>query len=364
MTENSSADNNKQQGLICIHPFTSMSFHHDGRSWNCLVPTFLKYPIGNVRRNTIAQLWNNDTARWIRSKMYAGEWQDICSPTCHVIMAYLRSNKLIKYEGLKEHQKVWDMELLNPQLIEEIKAGRDYLESPPVCFQLDHSSLCNLHCLMCTQDRDRTTKEDSTMQKKLEEDLRYYLPTAKMIYLSGRGDPLVRPDAIKLLINYKGPAKFHLTTNGLLLPKYWEQIKHQKFHILNISVDAATKETYEKIRIGGRWEDLIKSLNLVKQNRDKFAGVIINMTVMRSNYREIPQFIDLAESYGFSPLFQPVGYGKHGKENIFELNDVAAINELKNIVINENSKKRTICILWGSLLAQLNIPSTPDFRAF
>ena len=370
MTENSSVDKINKQGLVCIHPFTSMSLYFDGKAWNCLVPTFLKYSVGNIKQNSIAELWNNDTARWIRRKMYAGEWRDICNPTCHIIMENLRKGKIIKYAELENYKKIKgmellseSMELLSPELIKEIRAKKDYLESPPVCFQLDNSSICNLHCIMCDLKQD-IKREDPAMQKKLEKELEDYLPTAKVIFLTGRGEPFARPDTKNLLINYQGSAKFHLTTNGLLLPKYWQQIKHQNFSILNISVDAATKETYEKIRIGGTWKDLLKTLNLVKQNRDKFEAIIINMTVMRSNYKEIPQFIGLAESYGFTCLFQPVGYGKHGGENIFELKDTAAINEIKTIVIKENSKKRTICILWGSLLAQLNIPPTPNFRAF
>ena len=31
-----------------------------------------------------------------------------------------------------------------------------------------------------------------------------------------------------------------------------------------ISVDAATKETYEKIRLGGKWEDIQFNLNYIK----------------------------------------------------------------------------------------------------
>jgi len=126
-----------------------------------------------------------------------------------------------------------------------------------------------------------------------------------------------------------------------LLPKYWEQIKHQKFGWLNISTDAAAKKTYEKIRVGGRWEDLLKTFDLVKQNRDKFEFIQLSMVLMRSNYREIPQFIDLAESYGFNCLFQPL-HGELGNENIFELNDTLALNELKKIAINISEKREAL----------------------
>jgi len=336
-----------KQGIICIFPFTSMSFLFNGSTWNCTCPNWPKYNIGNIKHNSIAGLWNSDTARWIRRKMYEGEWQDICKPTCPIIVDYLRSNKFIKYEDLEK------IELLSPELINEIRTKKDYLESPPVYFQPDISSICNLRCIMCGANQ---TKDDPAIQKKLWAELEHYLLTAKEIFLTGWGDPFARPDTRELLINYKGPAKFRILTNGLLLPKYWEQIKHQKFVSLSISTDAATKETYEKIRVGGKWEDLLKVLALVKQNKDRFRYSMLNMTVMRSNYKEIPQFIDLSESYGFNCFFQSL-CGKFGNENIFELKDTTAIDELKEIVINETLKKRSIIVLWGTLLPYLNIPS-------
>ena len=93
--------------------------------------------------------------------------------------------------------------------------------------------------------------------------------------------------------------RFDIITNALLLPKFWDKVKHQRFGSLLVSIDAATRETYEKIRVGGRWEALLRSLSLIKENRHRFHPVSINMTVMRSNYREIPKFIDLADSFGF-----------------------------------------------------------------
>ena len=163
------------------------------------------------------------------------------------------------------------------------------------------------------------------------------------------------------MIKYRGPAKFHILTNGLLLPKYWKQIKSQIFASLSISLDAATKETYEKIRIGGKWEDLLRVLDLVKQNKNKFGFIVLNMTVMRSNYKEIPQFIDLAESCGFNCFFQSL-WGKFDNENIFELKDIIALENLKKIIINETSKNRSTLVLWGNLLSYLDIPLNINLR--
>lgn len=344
---NFSISKTNKREIICINPFIAMVFSFNGNTWGCMCPEWPKYSIGNIKQSSIAEIWNSDAARSIRRKMYEGRWQDICKPTCPIIADYLRYNKLIKYGELEKNK------LLTPEAAEEIKAKKDYLKSPPVYFQPDISTDCNLHCIMCGR---KQCKKDPAVQKKLWNDLKNYLPTAKEICITGMGEALARSDTRELLINYRGPAKFRLLTNGLLLPKYWEKIKHQNFAWLSISTDAATKTTYEKIRRGGRWEDLLKTFELVRQNKDKFGYIQLNMTVMRSNYREIPRFIDLAESYGFHCFFQSI-QGEWGEENIFKFRDSITLDELENIVMNEASKRRSINIHWGDLLAHLDIPS-------
>ena len=70
---------------------------------------------------------------------------------------------------------------------------------------------------------------------------------------------------------------------------------------------------------------------------------------MRSNYKEIPAFIDFVESYGFFPMFSRI-QGMFEDENIFEMNDQAALNELRSIVTNERTKKRTVRVVWQDLI--------------
>jgi MoaA/NifB/PqqE/SkfB family radical SAM enzyme len=311
--------------------------------YNCACPDWIRYPIGNIQNKTIAEIWNNNTARHIRRKMYDGEWQDICNPICPHIIAYRRENKFIKYSELE------NFDFLTPGLIEEIRAGKDCLDSPPTLFKLDNSRVCNISCIMCTGEE---YKDKSGLLKKTIDDITNYLPTSRRVILSGLGEPMARPDTRDLLINYKSenPSfKFDLITNALLIPKYWEQIKHQNFGTLLISIDAATKETYEEIRKGGSWETLLQSLSLIKENRNKFSSVTLNMTVMKLNYNEIPAFIDLAESYGFNVSFQKIR-GTFGDQNIFERRDGIALFMLRRIIRDELLKERGIDIFWGELV--------------
>lgn len=249
-----------------------MCFFIDYSVYNCVCLDWIKYSIGNLKRNSIAEAWNSDMARWIRRKMYNGQWSEICNPMCPNIIDHIRFNKYIKYEELE------DIEALTPELVDAIRSGRDCLESPPTLLKPDNSTHCNLRCIMC--DVGDMFQDDATLRNKIMADLERYLPTAKRLVLSGVGDPFVRADTRDLLINCKGAIKFDVKTNGLLLPKYWGQIRNQEFGKLNISIDGATKETYEKIRAGAKWEDLLKTLSLIQQNRNRFVYIVISMTVM------------------------------------------------------------------------------------
>jgi len=84
------------------------------------------------------------------------------------------------------------------------------------------------------------------------------------------------------------------------------------------------------------------------------------MTVMRYNYKEVTEFIDFAESYGFNVSFQRIR-GIFGDQNFFEMADVSALNELRSIIMNEQLKKRNINVFWGDLLEfeaeKVNTPS-------
>jgi|GEM_PF-291212 len=340
-TERTATSAKKEAGLICLSPFYWMNFFYE--KVYCCCPGWSKMAIGDIRDNSIAEIWNSEQARYIRRKMYAGEWREICNPICPTIAAHRHDGRLIKYSELEKS------DFLTPELVEEIRSRKERLESFPTLFKPDNSNVCNLSCIMCDKD---VYADDRELIGKTADDMSNYLSTAKIIVLSGIGDPLAIPYARDWLMNRKsdgfGP-RFDLITNGLLLPRYWGRIKHQKFGRIQVSVDAATRETYEKIRVGGSWDDLLRSLSLLQENRDVFSHVGITMVVMKFNYREIPAFIDLAESYGFGASFQKI-VGTYGDQNIFETEDTLALDELRHIIADERSRERSRGVCWNNLV--------------
>jgi glycosyltransferase involved in cell wall biosynthesis len=335
------------QKLICLFPFTTLDFARDGSVIFCC-GNWTKFGLGNIQNSTIKEIWNGKQAKLIRKEILEGNWQSVCDETCFVINAYRHNNTISVVDDLVS--KGYPVELIS-----EIKRKKEVLDYQPTTFQLSNSPICNLDCKMCTWHLEPNRPE---IVEKTEKDVFQYLDKAIRVRMTGNGDPFARPDTRRILMEYdntNSSVSFGLLTNGLLLPRYWDRIKHQRYSDISISMDASSKETYEKIRRGGKWENIIASLDLVKENRTKFSNnITINMTVMKSNLSDIKGFIELGRSYGFDVSFQRI-YGNFEDENIFELNDIESLNFLKKIIHQELGKvENKYFVKWNNLLDVLH----------
>lgn len=164
-----------------------------------------------------------------------------------------------------------------------------------ICF--DRS--CNLKCPTCRLDfinylgKDRTSVEDklNQLENQIGSKLRY-------LYLSGSADPFFSKSFRQFLLNFN-KAKFprlsriHLHTNGILWTKpLWDKMKniHSYVSTCEISIDAATKETYENsVRLGGNWETLVDNLRFVIQI-PTINDYIFSFVVQNTNYKEMYMF--------------------------------------------------------------------------
>ncbi len=329
-----------QNNIICLQPFYFAEITTDGNVYTCC-PGWIKFPIGNIRNKTIKEIWNSARARFIRRKIYNGEWQYICNKICPIISKHIYDKHTISYDYLGF------LEFLTSELIEEIINKKVILESLPTVFNLSNSIQCNLSCIMCDRINQ---KNHPDLIEKTEKEILTYSSSIRRLVLTGMGEPFFRNDTRRILFNNNNDKiSFDIITNGLLLPEIWNKIKKQRFGKLLISVDATEKHTYEKIRKGGNWETLIKSLDIVKDNKNRFESVTLNMTVMRSNYAQIPDFIEMSKTYGFNASFQRIR-GLHENENFFLKKDSDNLNKLQKLINNENRINRDIQVFWGDLL--------------
>lgn len=316
----------------CLFPFARLGFSITGSALCCCYAFTKVKSVGNINNETIEQIWNGKKIRRFRKRLLLGQTKKTCESNCPHLFSPPISIKDINTD-IEE----------GSLLYEDIRTGRVKLRVHPLWFSLANYTVCNLNCVMCPS-RNSGHRNDAIPDhvKKTHENLRKYFDKRITIFLTGDGDVLARRDTRELLQNFDSKkyskVTFEILTNGLLFqPHMWETIKHNNYYWAAISIDAATKKTYERIRRGANWEQLMRALEVFKKAKEegKFSNVIVNMTVMRSNFREIPQFIEMARSMGFKSLFTKIR-DRWGDENFFESNDKAAIQELKNVLSDQN----------------------------
>jgi len=205
---------------------------------------------------------------------------------------------------------------------------------------------CNLRCPSCRRDAIMITS-GADYDVKLAQvnhlvSLLENFDNPCRIIMSGNGDPLAS-SILRPLIHRFAPGKYQqikLFTNGLLIRK---QIADSSIrdHISEylISIDAGSKEVYEKVRLGGKWEQLLDNFDylqeLVLSNK---STVALTFVAQRDNYLDMQNFCRVCIDYGFSGSITKLedwgtwdNYARHDVlGNVNHNEHAAAIVYLKN----------------------------------
>jgi len=158
---------------------------------------------------------------------------------------------------------------------------------------------CDLSCRHC---RGFPQEELSTERaRRLTSEIAELIPG--WVIVEG-GEPLLRDDLFELLGWLReGGLEVHLITNGMLItPGIVTGLKQLGIRVM-VSIDGATRGTYEKVRGGASFERVVGSARSYAR-----AGLLeaINFTILRANYREIPAVFRLARSIG-APKMNLIG---------------------------------------------------------
>jgi MoaA/NifB/PqqE/SkfB family radical SAM enzyme len=165
---------------------------------------------------------------------------------------------------------------------------------------IESSALCNLKCWICPTQfySGSITRGNMSM-----ETFRKLLPFFKQVVnvdLTGWGEPLLNPNLSEMITLAKeaGCPSVTLTTNGTLLnAENVKQIVASKINAISISIDSATKETHEKLKIGSDFSQVISGVQelIAKRNYSgkKNPYVSASFLLMKDNIEEIPNFVEL-----------------------------------------------------------------------
>lgn len=174
---------------------------------------------------------------------------------------------------------------------------------------------CNLRCRYCMPDGVELTSMEDILTY---EEIKVICTEAaklgiKKIKVTG-GEPLVRlgcADLIDALKRIPGIEQVTLTTNGVLLGKYLDELVLSGLDAVNISLDSLDSKIYKQIT--GR-DELERVLESIEKASASGIRVKVNSVLQReTNGNEWENLILLAKKYPVDVRFiemMPIGYGK------------------------------------------------------
>tara|TARA_B100000214_G_scaffold305354_1_gene236276 strand:+ start:54 stop:1268 length:1215 start_codon:yes stop_codon:yes gene_type:complete len=291
--------------FICKHPWAH--FEVNNPNGNVTMCCNNDTVLGNVNEKNIDDIWNGESFVAIRERMKNEGAQAFCPHTCPV----LRGGK--KYENLD-----WFSELdeegeprRNAELNEnEFRQRLTRLKSKPRWFRFTYSYACNLDCYHCYQ------REDAKVRAKLPQNFINQIPdyarSAQVVYPFG-GEPFYFGPVVKLLENHNAnlETRFYFITNATLITdRNYAILKRVPITCMAVSLDAATPESFEALRVRGRnadWNAVMANLVKLKElkSRKPFTFTL-SMTLNSVNALEIEKFVELALSNDAEPLISLV----------------------------------------------------------
>ena len=271
----------------CYAPFTTLEFTVNGEVVACWRSA--QYVLGRVGEETLDAIWNGPRIQALREHLGRYEFLECCR-SCHW---------QIGTGDVESVQSRW----------------YDFLDAEPAArwprqFYFSLGNECNYACVMCNGE------VSSTFRARIEgrppkpvvyndaffEQLDEYLPHLQAASFFG-GEPFLVPGNYRVwdrLIALQSQAHIHINTNGSTLnDRVRSYLDRLNIGTIAVSIDGATKETFESVRRFSQFEKVMEHLEYFAtfcRERGKRLNVVA--CILRQNYHELPQIYRLAQRLG------------------------------------------------------------------
>ena len=206
----------------------------------------------------------------------------------------------------------------------------------PVCLYLEVSNECNLACKTCPITYGKV-EEPSSLSLDQVTRLVSQFTTVKRVVLHGVGEPLLNRELPQIIRWLKEKGLYVLfNSNGTLINTRWrEALVESGLDEIRLSLDAATPETFARVRGRPLFEVIIrniKGLTALKIERGSLTPLIsLWLTGLRETLKELADFIRLANSLGIERVYlQRLVYWEGSSDDQMARPEQSLFNSLKN----------------------------------
>lgn len=226
------------------------------------------------------------------------------------------------------------------------KLALNYL---PYSMDIEPTTGCNFRCTMCQVSSPHFKAQNmsmSTFRTIIDQNHQLF-----KIKLQGMGEPTVNKFFLNMIeyANFNG-ISVDFTTNGSLLNEdFVKKLTKLNISRIIISIDGATKKTFEKIRVKSDFAKVIdNSIMLINAFKNyKFRPIISAWTVVqKDNFEELIDIYNLANQIKFDELSYQFHISNWGKKEWSQSNKekqmLSSINDFKNLIDNLNKKNKNL----------------------
>lgn len=226
--------------------------------------------------------------------------------------------------------------MIQPQNItDQFGRVQDYL-------RISLTERCNLRCFYCMPEDGITLTEKAnlmTHEEIISIAKQFVEMGVKKIRLTG-GEPLIKKNVEKIIRELASlPISLGITTNGILLDKYFDLFKEVHVNDINISLDTLNREKFYSITHRDYY-DLIAS-NIEKYMENGFNIKINAVLIKGVNDDELVDFVEYTKNKNISVRFiefMPFDGNK------WDVSKVVTLNQILDTLENKFGKEKLIKI--------------------
>ena len=274
-------DTTKDLGIqtICSKPFDTVLIDKTGSCYACECTAWLPQSIGNLQLQSLEQILNSDMRQHLQESVSDGTYR------------YCNEHQCPYVKDMRPYRKTTND-------IEHIRLGID--------------DSCNLRCPSCRKGmifhkEGSAFKLGIRLADRINEWLYNYSNPIK-VHIGSDGDPFAS-HVYRHFMERTPPRdniKYSLLTNGLMFKEFHERVPCviNNMDDLGVSIDGASAETYEKLRLGGKWDKIMDALDFIsvlkQEHNFQFS---LHMVVQQENWHEMESMLDLAHRHNADRVY-------------------------------------------------------------
>jgi len=293
----------------CPAPSINLHFSQMGVVTACCFNR--KHVLGIYPQNSMEEIWNGQPIAELREALARGDLSKGCEKCQQQIEARdFGGSHAVFYSNYAKitaaTRKDWGID-------EQANANGPM----PMRMEFNVHNSCNLQCIMChglASSAIRTRREglsplpcpyDEAFADQLEPYLPYVVETDFM-----GGEPFLIPVYTMLwerIATANPRLKTCILTNGTILNDRIKEMLGRFNCWIHVSIDSVVKETYETIRRGACYEQVMENCEYyVELMRERGLSVTFRMCPMRVNWREIPETVEYCNKRGIYLMYNQV----------------------------------------------------------